>query len=67
MEHVLGVMVGVNLYTRVFAGPDDDFTGDMLTIAAAGLDKGGAAAYFGLGYTYRFRTPLGSAPFITLQ
>ena len=64
-EHVLGVMVGVNLYSRVFSGPEDSF--DSFTVAEAGLDKGGAAAYVGLGYTYRFRTPLGSAPFISLE
>jgi hypothetical protein len=64
-EHVLGVMVGMNIYSKVFSGPED--TTDMLTIAEAGLDKGGAAAYIGIGYTYRFRTPLGSAPFITLE
>jgi hypothetical protein len=66
MEHVLGVMVGVNVYSQVFSGPEDDF-GDALTIAQAGLDKGGAAAYIGIGYTHRFRTPLGRAPFITLE
>ncbi len=66
MEHVLGVNVGVNFYSRVFSGPEDDF-GDMPSIAQVGLDEAGAAAYIGLGYTYRFRTPLGSAPFITLQ
>lgn len=64
-EHVLGVMLGVNIYSSVFSGPEDDPTG--LSVSAIGLDKGGAAAYFGLGYTYRFRTPLGSAPFITLE
>jgi hypothetical protein len=64
-EHVLGIMVGVNVYSKVFAGPDD--MGESLTIEEAGLDKGGAAGYIGLGYTYRFRTPLGSAPFITLE
>jgi hypothetical protein len=61
MEHVLGVMVGANLYSQVFSGPEAG------AIAAARLDQGGATAYVGLGYTYRFRTPLGSAPFITLQ
>jgi hypothetical protein len=61
MEHVLGVMVGANIYSQVFSGPEAG------SIEAAGLDKGGATAYVGLGYTYRFRTPLGSAPFITLQ
>jgi hypothetical protein len=65
MEHVLGVMIGMNVYSRVFSGPDE--FSDMLTIAQAGLDEGGATAYVGLGYTYRFRTPLGSAPFITLE
>jgi hypothetical protein len=33
----------------------------------AGLDKGGVLAYLGLGYTYRFNTPLGSSPFVTLE
>jgi len=64
-EHVLGAMIGVNVYSRVFSGPDD--LSEALTIEEVGLDKGGAAAYFGIGYTYRFRTPLGSAPFITLE
>jgi hypothetical protein len=65
-EHVIGAMVGVNLYSRVFSGPEDEGF-DGLTIEAAGLDKGGAAGYVGIGYTYRFRTPLGSSPFITLE
>jgi hypothetical protein len=63
-EHVLGVMFGVNLYSRVLSGSEDI---DSLTVEQAGLDRGGTAAYIGLGYTYRFRTPLGSAPFITLE
>lgn len=66
MEHVLGVTLGVNVYSRVVSGSEDSFD-DMLTPEQVGLDKGGAAAYLGLGYTYRFRTPLGSAPFITLE
>jgi hypothetical protein len=65
MEHVLGAMVGVNIYSPVFSGPDE-FSGS-LTVEQAGLDKGGAAAYVGIGYTYRFRTPLGRAAFITLE
>jgi hypothetical protein len=32
-----------------------------------GLDRGGAYAYLGFGYTYRFDTPLGAAPFVTLE
>ena len=64
-EHVLGVMAGVNLYSQVLAGPADD--SGMVSIRDAGLDRGGAAAYLGIGYTYRFRTPLGSSPFVTLE
>ncbi len=65
-EHVLGVALGVNLYSAVFSGPsDEDF--DMPSIEQVGLDKGGAAGYLGIGYTYRFNTPLGSSPFVTLE
>ncbi|MDQ3366671.1 MAG: hypothetical protein M3680_14700 [Myxococcota bacterium] len=65
-EHVLGVALGVNAYSAVFSGPsDEDF--DMPSIAQVGLDKGGASAYLGVGYTYRFNTPLGSSPFVTLE
>lgn len=65
MEHVLGAQLGLNAYTRVFSGPQD--TVSMLSIRDAHLDKGGVAGYFGVGYTYRFDTPLGSSPFITLE
>jgi hypothetical protein len=65
MEHVLGVTAGLNFYSPVFSGPEDSLDGP--SIEMAGLDAGGVAAYIGLGYTYRFRTPLGSAPFITLE
>lgn len=63
-EHVLSATVGVNLYTAVFSEPMD---GSSLTAEEWGLDKGGAAFYVGLGYTYRFNTPFGSAPFVTLE
>jgi hypothetical protein len=64
MEHVLGVQLGLNIYSAVFSGPQSF---DMLTVAQAGLDKGGASGYLGIGYTYRFNTPLGRSPFITLE
>jgi hypothetical protein len=66
MEHVLGIAVGANLYSAVFSGPSDDDM-DNPTIEEVGLDKGGAAGYLSVGYTYRFNTPLGSSPFVTLQ
>jgi hypothetical protein len=60
-EHVLGVMVGANVYSEILSGPSAG------SIAAAGLDTAGGAGYLGLGYTYRFNTPLGSAPFVILE
>jgi hypothetical protein len=64
-EHVLSALLGLNLYTPVFSGPSE--FDDGLSIEDAGLDRGGASAYIGIGYTYRFNTPLGSSPFITLE
>ncbi|HEU0034072.1 MAG TPA: hypothetical protein VFQ53_25770 [Kofleriaceae bacterium] len=65
-EHVLGLQLGANVYSKVFSGPSEDSI-DSPPIAAVGLDKGGAFGYFGVGYTYRFNTPLGSSPFVTLE
>ena len=67
MEHVLGVALGANIYTSVFSGPGDDEFDDNPSIMEVGLDKGGGAGYLSIGYTYRFNTPLGSSPFVTLQ
>jgi hypothetical protein len=63
MEHVLSVGLGVNLYTKVLSEPSDG----SMTSVDWGLDKGGAAGYLGLGYTYRFNTPFGQAPFVSLE
>lgn len=63
-EHVLGVAVGANAYSRVLSESMDI---DSLPASAIGLDKGGAAGYVSVGYTYRFNTPLGSSPFVTLE
>lgn len=62
-EHVLGATAGFNAYTKVFSAPADP----GLTAEEWGLDRGGVAGYFGLGYTYRFDTPFGTTPFITLE
>jgi len=61
-EHVLSLMAGVNVYSKVFSDPQDG-----MTAAEWGLDTGGAAGYGGLGYTYRFNTPFGSGPFVSLE
>jgi hypothetical protein len=65
-EHALSIMAGVNIYSPVLSGPSDDET-SLGTAAEVGLDRAGAVGYFGIGYTYRFNTPLGSSPFITLE
>ena len=61
-EHVVALQGGINVYSKVFSEPMDG-----TSAAAFGLDTGGAAAYLGLGYTYRFDTPFGSAPFVMLE
>jgi hypothetical protein len=61
-QHVISGMIGLNAYTQAFSEPMDGFTKEDW-----GLDKGGAAFYLGAGYTYRFNTPFGSAPFVTLE
>jgi hypothetical protein len=64
-ENVISLMLGVNGYSKVFASPSDPSVGPPA--ATIGLDVGGALAYFGIGYTYRFNTPFGQAPFVTLE
>jgi hypothetical protein len=66
-EHALSVMGGVNVYTPVFSGPSVGDPSGELTAAERGLDTWGAAGYLGIGYTYRFNTPIGSTPFIILE
>jgi hypothetical protein len=61
-EHVVSLQAGINVYSKVFSEPMDG-----TSAAEFGLDTGGAAAYGGFGYTYRFDTPFGSAPFVQLE
>ena len=61
LEHVLGIAVGANAYSPVFSESGYYAAEDIE------LDQGGAAGYVSLGYTYRFNTPLGSSPFVTLE
>jgi hypothetical protein len=63
-EHVLSAGIGVNLYTAVFADPPP---GEGFSRMDVGLDRGGAFGYAGIGYTYRFNTPLGRGPLVTLE
>jgi hypothetical protein len=61
-EHVIGIALGANIYTKAFSEPADGYTAQEW-----GLDKGGYAGYLAIGYTYRFKTPFGSSPFVTLE
>lgn len=61
-QHVISGQLGLNVYTGSFSEPSDGQTS-----AELGLDHAGAALFVGAGYTYRFNTPFGSAPFVTLE
>jgi hypothetical protein len=61
-EHVLNVAVGANFYSKALGYPSDDPDG-----MAEGLDAAGSVAYLGVGYTYRFNTPFGVMPLVTLE
>ncbi len=63
-EHVLSAGIGANLYSAVFSEPMD---GSSPTAQEWGLDTGGAVGYLSIGYTYRFNSPLGHSPFVTLE
>lgn len=66
-EHVFSVIAGTNIYSRVLSGPSQNDPSGSLSVTEAGLNKGGLTVFAGLGYTYRFNTPLGSTPFIILE
>ncbi|MEO8705878.1 MAG: hypothetical protein ABI867_37955 [Kofleriaceae bacterium] len=66
-ENVLTLAGGANVYSAAFSGPSDGNVDGFLTAEEVGLDQGGVVGYFGIGYTHRFNTPLGSSPFITLE
>ncbi|HEX3476485.1 MAG TPA: hypothetical protein VHT91_15780 [Kofleriaceae bacterium] len=66
-EHALSVLGGLNVYTPVFSGPSEGDPSGQLSARQRGLDAWGAAGYLGIGYTYRFNTPVGRTPFIILE
>ncbi len=63
LENVIELMGGFNAYSSVLSEPSDGSPGSH----AVGLDTAGAFGYFGVGYTYRFNTPLGQRAFVTLE
>ena len=63
LENVIEVMGGFNAYSAVLSEPSDG----SLSSHDVGLDTAGGFGYFGVGYTYRFNTPLGQRAFVTLE
>ena len=60
-EHAISVTPGLNVYFPA-GGSVDGFTP-----ADYGLDRTNATFSLGIGYSYRFSTPFGSTPLITLE
>lgn len=60
-EHVVGVALGANAYSKALATPS------FMSDAGAALDRGGVAAHVSIGYTYRFNTPFGRAAVVSLE
>lgn len=60
-EHEIALKPGFTIYSPP-AGDVDGMMPDDLDLGA-----GSSAAYFGVGYTYRFDTPFGQAPFIIIE
>ncbi len=61
-QHVLTVTPALNIYLPAFGSYDNG-----LDPASFGLDQAGTTFALGVGYTRRFDTPFGQAPFITLE
>ena len=61
-EHVLTGTFGASGYSAAFSDPVDGLTREEV-----GLDQGGGIGYVGIGYMYRFNTPLGHAAFAPLE
>jgi hypothetical protein len=66
-ENVFSLQVGANFYTGAFSAPSGCADGTGCSASDLGIGVGGGFAYLGVGYTYRFNTPLGRAPFVTLE
>jgi len=60
-QHAIHVTPGLSVYFPVSGEVDG------VEAEAYGFDKSRAAVTVGLGYTYRFATPFGSTPLITLE
>jgi tetratricopeptide (TPR) repeat protein len=66
-EHAVSLTGGLNVYTPILSGPSLDDGSGQFTAEERGLDTWGATGYLGIGYTFRFNTPVGATPLIILE
>lgn len=65
-EHAFSVTPGFNIYFPTSGEQETDF-GDPRPASYYGFDETRALFAFNVGYTYRFSTPFGQTPLITLE
>jgi hypothetical protein len=65
-EHAFSVTPGFNIYFPTSGEQETDY-GDARSASYYGFDETRALFALNIGYTYRFSTPFGSTPLITLE
>jgi hypothetical protein len=66
-EHAFSVTPGFNIYFPSSGEQETDLGGDARSASYYGFDETRALFALNFGYTYRFATPFGSTPLITLE
>lgn len=66
-EHAFSVTPGFNIYFPSSGSQETDLGGDSRDASYYGFDETRALFALNFGYTYRFSTPFGSTPLITLE
>jgi hypothetical protein len=66
-EHAFSVTPGFNIYFPSSGEQETDLGGDPRPASYYGFDETRALFALNVGYTYRFSTPFGSTPLITLE
>ncbi|HEU5055236.1 MAG TPA: tetratricopeptide repeat protein [Kofleriaceae bacterium] len=66
-EHAFSVTPGFNIYFPSSGEQEHELTGEPRAASYYGFDETRALFALNFGYTYRFSTPFGSTPLITLE
>lgn len=66
-EHAFSVTPGFNIYFPSSGEQEHELTGEARDASYYGFDETRAVFALNVGYTYRFSTPFGSTPLITLE